>query len=119
MMKQHQIHDSKKQARSKAPADYNAALLSISQANDDILHEHHQKTGPILPNLMPIPEPREPLANPPALPPKCKNGIKTVSRCPSMDLNRTMHNDGIPTNLFDGDVIDHQVTNIKVNRSNI
>lgn len=118
LMKQHQIHDPTKRM-TREPTDYNSALLSITQANDDILTDHRPKTGALIANLMPAPEPREPVVNPPALPPKTKTGIKTVSRLPSLDLSRTMHDEGVPSNSYDGEIVDHHVKNIKVNRSNI
>ena len=115
MTKQRQTHDPKKRP-SKEPTDYNSALLSITQQNDDILTNHRAKSGPIIPNLMPVPSPKETSAmppNPPTLPPK-KIGLK-IKKCASMELNRTMHKDGKPVNQFEHDNVKH----IKVNRPNI
>jgi hypothetical protein len=76
-MNQHQIHDDDQKA--SPPTDYNSNMMSITKSNDDILTELRPKTGPIISNLMPVPEPRENTPAVPALPPKTKPGMQTLS----------------------------------------
>ena len=88
-MKQVMPHDPEVKKPSEIQ-NYNDALNSLSQKNDDTLFE--KRTGSsMIPTLMPAPEIGENDSEPPPIPPKESKSVLTPVEMPELDLKRETH----------------------------
>ena len=88
-MKQVMPHDQEVKKASEIQ-NYNDALNSLSQQNDDTLFE--KRTGSsMIPNLMPAPEICGNDFEPPPIPPKESKSVLTPVEIPELDLKRETH----------------------------
>ncbi|CBY34908.1 unnamed protein product [Oikopleura dioica] len=88
-MKQVMPHDQEVKKPSEIQ-NYNDALNSLSQQNDDTLFQKRAGSS-MIPNLMPAPEIGENDSEPPPLPPKESKSILTPVEMPKLDLKRETH----------------------------
>ena len=112
-------HEYNSGEKRNAPTDYNKALLSITQKNDDVIGSYRAQQAQIhnlMPSTNPEPSSFEPVFRPPSPPPLPKKQIKSqvnpLEHVPNMGLGRTLHSDGKLVNDYDGEIVEKVKTRL-------